>query len=108
VTDSGRQQQDAGNDQGGDLGRLQGDVGQVAARARRVGPGQDPVRGRRRDAPFCGWAVGAAAAVALAAALAAGRRAPVPAAIGPLADARVGASADNPAGGHLARQHWAA
>jgi hypothetical protein len=58
--------------------------------------------------PFCGWAVGAAAAVALAAALAAGRRAPVPAAIGPLADARVGASADNPAGGHLARQHWAA
>ena len=29
--------------------------------------------------PFCGWAVGAAAAVALTAALAAGRRAPVPA-----------------------------
>ena len=46
--------------------------------------------------PFCGWAVGAASAVALTAALAAGRRAPVPAATGAPGDAPVRASAGNP------------
>jgi amino acid efflux transporter len=58
--------------------------------------------------PFCGWAVGAAAAVALTAALAAGRRARVPAAMGALGGAPVSASAGNPDGGHLAGQQRAA